>query len=412
MARIAVKLFKVTALPPEDQLLPNSFYFIVNPEVPELLADAWLTDETSVARALINIEGVDARIVTQLEEELDGFTIDWNSVTGKPTEFPPSAHTHAQYASLDGADFSGFLRRGGSNVLVQADYNEPFGVPNLDAGGKVPAGLLPSFVDDVIEVANFSVLPGTGETGKIYITLDDNKQYRWSGSIYIAISASPGTTDDVPEGVTNLYFTQSRVRDTALTGLDIAGSALANIVNTDHIIVAFGKVQKAITFWRGISKAAESDEERSLIAMDTDPWLTGFNISPGVIYELKVDVWYKPGSHGFQWQLDDSEESTKGQIHYQQLKNINESDTFNGNSINYNMIESELLMTDVSDNDLSVSADINDLVYLKLRGMIHSNVETIIGFSFGARRIIELVISETTRWKYSRMSVTPIHIIE
>jgi hypothetical protein len=45
-------------------------------------------------------------------------------------------------------------------------------------------------VDDVIEVASFSALPSTGETGKIYITLDTNKIYRWSGSVYVEISSS------------------------------------------------------------------------------------------------------------------------------------------------------------------------------------------------------------------------------
>lgn len=56
--------------------------------------------------------------------------------------------------------------------------------------GKVPSTQLPSYVDDVIEVANYASLPTTGETGKIYITLDNNKVYRWSGSVYIEIAAN------------------------------------------------------------------------------------------------------------------------------------------------------------------------------------------------------------------------------
>lgn len=64
------------------------------------------------------------------------------------------------------------------------------GVAELDAMGRVPSGQLPSYVDDVIEVANFAALPGTGEAGKIYITLDNNKTWRWSGSGYAEISAS------------------------------------------------------------------------------------------------------------------------------------------------------------------------------------------------------------------------------
>lgn len=80
----------------------------------------------------------------------------------------------------------------------------------LLVSGQIPASLLPSYVDDVIEVANFAALPGTGETGKIYITLNDNKQHRWSGSAYITWESSPGTTDALAEGSTNLYFTTAR----------------------------------------------------------------------------------------------------------------------------------------------------------------------------------------------------------
>ena len=64
------------------------------------------------------------------------------------------------------------------------------GVAELDANGKVLTSQLPSFVDDVIEAENYAVLPNEGETGKIYVTLDDNKTYRWSGSAYVEISAS------------------------------------------------------------------------------------------------------------------------------------------------------------------------------------------------------------------------------
>lgn len=123
------------------------------------------------------------------------------------------------------------------------------GVAELDATGKVPSTQLPSFVDDVIEgyynpvdgkfyanktaISYNAVTPeGTenpseegwyelddsdyilsedtavdsektyyekvggysgeivGETGKIYVDLDTNKTYRWSGSIYVEISES------------------------------------------------------------------------------------------------------------------------------------------------------------------------------------------------------------------------------
>lgn len=64
------------------------------------------------------------------------------------------------------------------------------GVAELDSAGKVPSSQLPSYVDDVLEVDTFDDLPITGESGKIYVTLDDNKTYRWGGTEYVEISPS------------------------------------------------------------------------------------------------------------------------------------------------------------------------------------------------------------------------------
>lgn len=69
------------------------------------------------------------------------------------------------------------------------------GVASLDASGLVPANQLPSYVDDALEFADLAALPATGETGKIYVTLDTNKIYRWSGTVYIEISPTSGTAD-------------------------------------------------------------------------------------------------------------------------------------------------------------------------------------------------------------------------
>lgn len=69
------------------------------------------------------------------------------------------------------------------------------GYAGLDATGKVPAAQLPSYVDDVLEYANLAGFPVTGEAGKIYVALDTNKTYRWSGSVYVYITS--GAVDSV-----------------------------------------------------------------------------------------------------------------------------------------------------------------------------------------------------------------------
>lgn len=79
------------------------------------------------------------------------------------------------------------------NSKVQQFINSkgaPNGLASLNESGIIPSAQLPSYVDDVIEVDTFSNLPGTGESGKIYVVQDTNLTYRWSGTDYVEISKS------------------------------------------------------------------------------------------------------------------------------------------------------------------------------------------------------------------------------
>lgn len=79
------------------------------------------------------------------------------------------------------------------NSKVQQFINSkgaPNGLASLNESGIIPSAQLPSYVDDIIEVDTFSNLPGTGESGKIYIVQDTNLTYRWSGTDYVEISKS------------------------------------------------------------------------------------------------------------------------------------------------------------------------------------------------------------------------------
>lgn len=76
--------------------------------------------------------------------------------------------------------------------------------------GLIPANLLPSFVDDVIEVDAYDKLPGqvndpgtngVAAKGKIYVVVTGEAEaattaiYRWSGTTYIQIPSGVGTSD-------------------------------------------------------------------------------------------------------------------------------------------------------------------------------------------------------------------------
>lgn len=100
---------------------------------------------------------------------------------------------------------------------LSSEKGQPNGYAPLDGSGLMPAVHLPSYVDDVLEFANLAGFPGTGEAGKIYVDLATNKTHRWSGSAYVEISASPGSTDAVTEGSTNKYYTDARARTAAVS---------------------------------------------------------------------------------------------------------------------------------------------------------------------------------------------------
>lgn len=128
----------------------------------------------------------------------------WADITGMPSTFPPSAHTHP-YSDVPGLSTDLGAKENAANKGVADGYCP------LGSDAKVPSAFLPSFVDDVAEAANLAAFPATGATGKLYVALDTSKVYRWSGSAYVEITASPGSSDAVPEGSANLYYTDGRV---------------------------------------------------------------------------------------------------------------------------------------------------------------------------------------------------------
>lgn len=86
-----------------------------------------------------------------------------------------------------------------TNYVPKSEKGSANGVASLDGNGKVPSSQLPSYVDDVVEgyyyngqfytdSAHTQLI--TPETGKIYVDLNTNKTYRWSGTTYVEISQS------------------------------------------------------------------------------------------------------------------------------------------------------------------------------------------------------------------------------
>lgn len=78
------------------------------------------------------------------------------------------------------------------NYILKSSIGAANGVAPLGADSLIPAAYLPSYVDDVLEFATLSSFPAKGESGKIYVSLDTNLTYRWTGTTYVEISKSIG----------------------------------------------------------------------------------------------------------------------------------------------------------------------------------------------------------------------------
>jgi hypothetical protein len=113
------------------------------------------------------------------------------------------------------------------------------GVASLDAVGKIPTAQIPGSVDDVLEAANLAALNALSATEKmsnrLYVALDTNVTYRWSGSTFISISTSVTISATAPQNVSGTASagssSQASAADHAHTiGADVVTNAmLANM---------------------------------------------------------------------------------------------------------------------------------------------------------------------------------------
>ena len=99
----------------------------------------------------------------------------------------------------------------GYTPIDEAKKGVAEGVATLDASGKIPVAQLPSYVSDVIEVADIASAPETGESSKIYVALDTGKVYRWGGTQYVEISTSDVVTASDNNGYIKVNGTDVKV---------------------------------------------------------------------------------------------------------------------------------------------------------------------------------------------------------
>ena len=167
-------------------------------------------------------------------------SIAYSGLTGIPSTFAPSAHTHAV------SDVTG--------LQTALDGKQASGTYATLVGGTVPSSQLPSYVDDVVEYANLAAFTEQS-TGKIYVARDTGKVYRWSGSAYVEISPSPGSTDSVTEGSTNLYYTNARAAAAAPVQSVAGRTGTVTLAKAD---VGLGSVDNTADTAKPISTATQA----------------------------------------------------------------------------------------------------------------------------------------------------------
>lgn len=136
--------------------------------------------------------------------------------------------------------------------VKRSEMGKAGGVATLDSGGKVPASQLPSFVDDVLEYASKSAFPATGEAGKIYVALDTNLTWRWSGTAYVEISKSLA----LGETASTAYAGdkgKALAEDLSATKTTVAANTAARHSHTNKTVL--DKITDAmLTAWNGAIK--------------------------------------------------------------------------------------------------------------------------------------------------------------
>lgn len=197
MAKIELKFFRVTELPQAPE--SNAFYMIRNEDngdldlvatgqdgipVRGLTRDDILAMVGETAIGAVNVSGDGTMQFTPLPGEAINTTFTLAN-TGV-------AAGSYNYVTVDA---KGRVTTGATKEYIEADEN-----------GLVPANKLPSYVDDVIEVDDYTKLPGEvndpgtngpASKGKIYVVVEDDVTtiYRWSGTAYIEIPTGVGVAD-------------------------------------------------------------------------------------------------------------------------------------------------------------------------------------------------------------------------
>lgn len=265
----------------------------------------------------------------------------------------------------------------------------PNGLASLNESGIIPSAQLPSYVDDVIEVDTFSNLPGTGESGKIYIVQDTNLTYRWSGTGYVEISKSLA----LGETSSTAY-----PGDKGKATTDVVNSLSDNLVN-DVLVSQSDKNSVSLTIKSITKNPVKKNKELLLVdgepilLTDNTPILLADNVNDG-LYDQADDKLIT---------INQASSFTAGVMSASDKTKIDKIIT-NGNGTKY--LSDNGTYKEVSGG--SSSSDINIIELQDIKDIINivnhekdaasSDISSVFGGSVNFRAIVDNIIKTHTRY--------------
>ena len=224
-----------------------------------------------------------------------------------------------QVPSMNGSTSGNFLLSALKSYIL-AEKGQANGLASLGSDGKLTAAQLPDLADDVIVVASYAVLPAAGTAGKIYITADNNKLYRWDPDLttpdYVELSvdlSAYATKAELAEEESAREAADSNLKsaiqgnsqrienlEVAVSGSLVQTNTDATMANTKTITNANSILPWAIlkrvgaraVAWNQLAPELTSANYQTGVATITDGVATGTRSSAGWII----------GKDGFQWQ--------------------------------------------------------------------------------------------------------------
>lgn len=201
--------------------------------------------------------------------------------------YSPVGHTHAWVYEPVFSKNTGFNKNFGTAAGTVLEWNrdalyeklankgQANGYAPLDSGSLIPSMYLPSYVDDVIDVALYASLPVTGESGKVYNVYGDtvslNGSYRWGGAAYSKISS---VSDAVWGHITGTLADQADLVSA------LAGKAAASHT---HVLADLPNISQnhflgRNSTWSGTIEVLSATQTRSALSVYSISDVDGFTV--------------------------------------------------------------------------------------------------------------------------------------